>query len=709
MSVPAAESTPSPAVDRLGPRGEPVVVTLGNPNTGKSTLFNALTGLRQKVGNFPGVTVEHVLGYATFGELPVALVDLPGTYSLSAQSPDEIVAVDVLLGHVAEIGRPSLVLVVLDATNLRRNLFLASQVLELGLPVVIALTMTDQLDSNGIELDVAHLASHLGCPVVPVSTPRGVGLDQLRQEVANALRDPRPSALVLNASLRQASAALAARLGDVNRPVHPVEVERALTDRGGHAERRLEERYGASLTEALATIRQQIGQGRDLATLEARERYGWINRIVAEVERRAPRRHGWRDTLDHFLNHPLYGALFFVLAMATVFQSVFAWAAPLMDGIDGGVAALGAWLQARMPASLFTSFLIDGVLAGVGSVIVFLPQILILFMFIIFLEDSGYMSRAAFLVDRLMRWCGLSGQSFIPMLSSFACAVPGIMGTRVIANPNDRLATILAAPFMTCSARLPVYTLLISAFVPDERYLGGLLNLQGLVLLGFYLLGLLGAVGTAFLIKRVLYRGPVSRFLLEMPPYRWPDLRSVLIKLAARATIFLRRAGTVIFAVALVVWALASFPRDSDVDSSVQLERSYLGRASHVIAPAFAPLGWDWKVTAAVLASFPAREVVIAVLGTLYAVEADAEDAEGSLITRIRAAKHADGSPVFTLPMALGLMVFYALCLQCSSTVAVIRRETGGWRWPALAWSYMTVLGYLGAFACYQVGSALAG
>jgi len=340
-------------------------------------------------------------------------------------------------------------------------------------------------------------------------------------------------------------------------------------------------------------------------------------------------------------------------------------------------------------------------------VVVFLPQILILFAFIIFLEDSGYMSRAAFLVDRLMRWCGLSGQSFIPMLSSFACAVPGIMGTRVIANPRDRLATILAAPFMTCSARLPVYTLLISAFVPDTRYLGGALNLQGLVLLAFYLLGLFGAVGTAFLIKRVLYRGPVTRFLLEMPPYRWPNWRSVLTKLLARASIFLRRAGTVIFVVALVVWGLASFPQRLELDPTAQLEQSYLGRASHQIAPAFAPLGWDWKVTAAVLASFPAREVVIAVLGTLYAVEADAADAETSLSNRLRAAEHPDGSPVFTLPVALGLMVFYALCLQCSSTVAVMRRETGSWRWPALAWLYMTALGYLGALLCYRAGAAL--
>ncbi len=691
------------------PAQQPVLVTLGNPNTGKSTLFNALTGLKQKVGNFPGVTVEHLLGWTEIQGQQVTVVDLPGTYSLSAQSPDEIVAVDVLLGHRAEVGQPSMALVVLDATNLRRNLFLASQVLELGLPTVIALTMSDMLTESGVSLDVPALEALLECPVVPVAVTKGQGVDQLKRALAGALDDLRPHPLVLNRPLRQASATLAATLsaGLEGRALHPVEVERALTDKGGYAEQRLLGRCGLAAADALASTRQAVGQGRDLATLEARERYLWINRIVAQVEKRSPRQRTWRDGVDVLLNHPLYGALFFLLAMAVVFQSVFAWATPMMDAIDGATAGLGEAIRDRVGEGLWASFLIDGVIAGVGSVVIFLPQILILFAFIIVLEDSGYMSRAAFLVDRLMRWCGLSGQSFIPMLSSFACAVPGIMGARVIGNPRDRLATILAAPFMTCSARLPVYTLLISAFVPQKTWLGGLLNLQGLVLLAFYLLGLFGAVFTAFLIKRVLYRGPVTRFLLEMPPYRWPNLRSVLIKLLARAGIFLRRAGTLIFLVALLVWGLASFPQRQDASPTAQLEQSYLGQMSHQVAPVFAPLGWDWKVTAAVIASFPAREVVIAVLGTLYAVEADDENAEASLVGRLRASTHADGSPVFTLPMALGLMVFYALCLQCISTLAVIRRETASWRWPILAWSYMTGLGYLGALLCFRAGTAL--
>lgn len=685
----------------------PLLAAIGNPNTGKSTLFNALTGLSQKVGNFPGVTVEYVVGRTVCDGLPVSIVDLPGTYSLSAQSPDEAVAVDVLLGRVPDVPPPSAVLVVLDGTNLRRNLFLASQILEIGIPAVVALTMTDLLVPSGITLDIAALEARLGCPVVPLAGADAAGLERLKQALAATVRNPRVPALAITPTLRAAARELAGVLApQVTAAWHPVEVERALIDRGGPMEQRLVAQGGPGTQALLDSARLAAGQGRDLATLEARDRYSWINRVVGEVERRAPPRRRFRDTLDRTLNHPLYGALVFLFAMAVVFQAVFAGAAPLMNAIDGGIAHIGESLRAHLPDSLFTGFLIDGVLAGVGSVVVFLPQILILFAFIIFLEDSGYMPRAAFLVDRLMRWCGLSGQSFIPMLSSFACAVPGVMGTRVIGNPHDRLATILAAPFMTCSARLPVYTLLIAAFVPARSWFGGIVNLQGLVLLAFYLLGLIGAVLTAFLIKRVFYRGGTSRFLLEMPPYRWPTIRALTAKLLARALIFLRRAGTVIFLVSLVVWGLATFPRQSGLAPSAQLEQSFLGQMSHEVAPAFAPLGWDWKVTAAVIASFPAREVVIAVLGTLYAVEDDSGDPEATLIGRIRAAQHADGSPVFTLPMALGLMVFYALCLQCVSTMAVMRRETGSWRWPAFAWVYMTSLGYLGALACFQLGSA---
>ncbi len=706
MNAPARRPTPT----RL-----PVIVTIGNPNTGKSTLFNALTGLNQKVGNFPGVTVEYLIGRMRLPCGETTVVDLPGTYSISAQSPDEMVAVDVLQGRVPDVGLPDVVLVVVDATNLRRNLFLASQIIELGLPVVTALNMSDLTQAQGVELDVDRLAEALDVPVVPIAAAKGLGLDALRDALCRALVERRVSRLRLNPALHEAAEALCAELGSRAIATHRVEIERALLDRSGHAEQRLLALAGANFHTRLESLRHALGQGRDLATLEARDRYGWINQIVGTCERRGPARATWRDTADRIVNDPLWGGLIFLGAMAIVFQSVFAWATPLMDLIDAGANALSASLAAALPPGMLTSFLVDGVIAGVGSVVVFLPQIVILFAFIIVLEDSGYMSRAAFLVDRLMRWCGLSGQSFIPMLSSFACAVPGIMGTRVIANPRDRLATILAAPFMTCSARLPIYALLISAFVPDERYLGRLVNLQGLVLLLFYVLGLVGAVLTAFLVNRLLFTGPRTKFLLEMPPYRMPTLRSLLVKLLARVRIFLKRAGTIIFTVALVVWVLASFPApaptsgETPPSATARLEQSYLGRISRSITPVFEPLGWDWKVTAAVLASFPAREVVIAVLGTLYAVEDTGGDAGQRLSARIKESTHADGRPVFTLPVAIGLMVFYALCLQCASTVAVMRRETGSWRWPALAWTYMSVLGYGGALLCYQVGTALAG
>mgnify|MGYP003642281177 FL=1 len=694
---------------------QPVIVTLGNPNTGKSTLFNALTGMRQKVGNFPGVTVEHLRGETTIGERHVKVVDLPGTYSLAAQSPDEMVAIDVLLGRIEEVGHPDAILVVVDANNLRRNLFLASQVLELPLPVVVALNMIDVAKSQGATIDAAALSAALGAPVVSMCAARGEGLDDLRRALETALDGTAAARKPVDPALHDAAAGLAQELSSPGDTVSTLEAVRALIDAGGYAETRLLHKRPAAASR-LAAIREQLGQGRSLATLEARNRYSWINAIVNEVEQRASDVTRHSDRIDRVLNHPVLGSALFVFTMAVIFQSVFAWAAPLMDAIDGWSGSLGELVAAHVDSPLLASFLTDGVIAGVGSVLVFLPQIIILFAFIILLEDTGYMSRAAFLMDRLMRWCGLSGQSFIPMLSSFACAVPGIMSTRVIPGRRDRIATIIAAPFMTCSARLPVYALLIAAFVPPHKYLGGWVNLQGLVLLGFYLLGMIAGILTAYLLHRTILRGPTASFLLELPPYRLPNPRSILIKLYGRALIFLKRAGTIIFSIAIVIWFLASFPQASPVSApagdpqaqvrhrQATLEQSYLGTASKTVAPLFEPLGWDWKITAAVIASFPAREVVIAVLGTLYAI--DAED-EGSLIDRIKQSRWPDGRLVFSLPMALGLMVFYALCLQCVATIAVMRRETNTWRWPLFAWVYMTTLGYVGALLCFQIGSAI--
>ncbi len=713
---------------------QPVIAVVGNPNTGKSTLFNSLTGLRQKTANYPGVTVERHTGQLRLESGDVMLVDVPGAYSLAAHSPDELVSSDVLLGNMGDVPLPNAVLVVVDATNLRRNLFMTTQILELGAPVVVALNMTDLAHNRGIDIDAAALAVHLQAPVIPMAATRSKDIAALKSALQKAI-DTLPAAerRSFTPAIRKAAKRLCRDLNErLDLGLSAQEAERALIDKGGAVEARLLERApeaAALLDDARTALR---GKAPSVAALEARERYAWIDGVVAAVEQRGKSRQTIADVIDRVTSHPVSGALLFFAIMAIVFQAVFSWAGPLMDLIDAATAALGDRVAAVLPAGALASLLVDGVIAGVGAVVIFLPQILILFAFIIFLEDSGYMARAAFLMDRLMRACGLSGQSFIPMLSSFACAVPGIMATRVIPNPRDRIATMLAAPFMTCSARLPVYALLIAAFVPDITYYG-LVNLQGLVLFGLYMLGIVGGIFTALVMKRFALRGPTPTFLIEIPPYRWPNFKSMGIRLLDRGRIFLYRAGTIIFTVAVVIWALVYFPRSEAVleqydarritaestlqgaaleeelaaldnaESAALLEQSYLGRAGKTLEPAFAPLGWDWKITAGVIASFPAREVVVAVLGTIYAVGDDVDETDKRLLERLRKAKRPDGTPVFTLGLAVGLMVFYAFCLQCMATVAIMRRETNGWKWPVFAWCYMTGVGYLGAFLAYQL------
>ncbi|MDY6941976.1 MAG: ferrous iron transport protein B [Pseudomonadota bacterium] len=720
------------------PENPAVIAVIGNPNTGKSTLFNALTGLRQKVANYPGVTVERRTGELITDQGRFLLVDLPGTYSLAAHSPDELIAVEVLLGRIADLPRPKAVLVVVDASNLSRNLFLATQVMELGVPVVVALNMCDVANAKDIQVHSDELARRLGTHVVPMVASRGEGLNELKHALSEAIQTPSPVAEPCVPELKTTAREIARTLAGAGDNVSAYEVERALIDEGGFAEKHLVEQFGANLTDRLIQARHELAGDQSLAALDARKRYQRIAEYLRDVEIRGEDKVTWSDHIDRVVSQPLVGTLLFVAVMGAVFQAVFSWATPLMDLIDAATAIASHAAGTVLPEGALASLVTDGVISGVGSVVIFLPQILILFAFIILLEDTGYMARAAFLMDRLMRWCGLSGHSFLPMLSSFACAVPGIMGTRVIPDTRDRIATILAAPFMTCSARLPVYALLIAAFVPQERFVFGLINLQGLVLLGLYLLGIAGGVTTAFLLKRTLLRGPTPTFLMELPPYRIPNLRSVLLRLMERGRAFLVRAGSVIFVVTLVVWALAYFPRAEVIEeqfaqrqaevealeiaaesksarlvqlenelAAAQMEQSYLGRIGKTLAPIFHPLGWDWKLSAAVVASFPAREVVVAVLGTTYAVGGDVEAEDEGLRDRIRSATWPDGTLVFTLPVALGLMVFYAFCLQCAATVATIRRETNSWRWPVFAWTYMTTLGYLGALVCVQLGQAL--
>jgi ferrous iron transport protein B len=709
-------------------RAAGTIAVVGNPNAGKSSVFNRLTGLRQRTANYPGVTVERHIGRGVFGATTLDLIDLPGTYSLSPNSTDERIAVDVLFGRIIGTPRPDAILAVIDSTRLYQGLYLLQQLVELGRPMIVALTMSDAAQRQGIKIDFAMLQERLGgVAIYPVVATTGRGFAQLKEGLGRLLEASPPKIPAHWPEFRAVAERFAEQWRREGVAVHPIEVERLLIDSAAESSA-VDEQRRAQLASARSAL---FGNEPPLA-VEARRRYRWVRETLALVEVPGSRLASGGAAFVDWLNRPWPATIAFVLSMAIVFQAVFAWATPFMDLIDAGASALGTSVAAALPPGAFSSFVVDGVIAGVGSVVIFLPQILILFLFIILMEDTGYLARAAFLVDRAMRSVGLSGQSVIPLLSSFACAVPAIMATRVIPNRRDRIATILAAPFMTCSARLPVYALLIAAFVPSRAI--GIVNLQGLVLFGLYAIGIIGGVTTALLLRHSVLRGEKPTFILALPEFRMPNARTVGMKLLDRVHVFLRRAGTVIFAVAVVVWALAYFPRSPGVEqaraeatasaeatlSGPQLEariaeienraaadhlaQSWLGRAGQLVEPVFAPLGWDWRVSAAVIAGFPAREVVVAVLGTIYAVGDEAD--EQSLAGRLQEARWPDGRLVFTLPMVLGFLLFYAWCLQCAATLAVIRRETNSWRWPLFAWSYMTALGYTGALAIFQIGSA---
>ncbi len=737
------------------------VALVGNPNTGKSTLFNALSGLRQRVGNYPGVTVELKKGTVRHGATIWELIDLPGTYSLAARSPDEMVAVELLLGIRPEEPPPEVILSIVDATNLPRHLYLTTQLFDLGRPVVVAVNMTDLADKQGLRIDYKLLQQRLGVPVVPIQAHRGVGLPELCQAVLEAAQGPPPPPV----PFAEAVTAECDRLRQVaGKEVPPFLLQRALFDVGGAVERRLSDQLGPEFAAALTAARQRLEvAGLAVPAVEARTRYAWIRQTLqGVVQQPAAPPPSWTDRIDRVLTHRLWGTLLFLILMLLMFQSIFQWAGPLMDAIDAGREWAAATVAAQLDEGPLRSLLTDGVIKGVGAVLVFLPQIMILFGFIAVLEDCGYMARAAFLMDRLMSRCGLSGKSFIPLLSSVACAVPGIMATRVIEHPRDRLATILVAPLMSCSARLPVYILLIGAFLRE----GYPAWLPGLVLFGMYLIGFVTAPLVAWTLKRTLLRGETPVFVLELPPYRWPKLTAVVRRMVEAGQAFVVRAGTVILAAMIVVWALLYFPytdtagvpyplriaqaeeeaaaaqqrlerlppESTDPATAAERERlhtllaepqrlmgewkrhSWLGWIGRTLEPVFVPLGWDWKIGMAALASFPAREVVVGTLGIIYdvgevdpgAVEDDADEQGQTLRQAIQTEWAAD--PVrgrYAVPVALSVMVFFALCCQCVSTLAVIRRETHSWRWPAFTFAYMTLLAYVGAWLTFQLGAAV--
>ncbi|HKQ52833.1 MAG TPA: ferrous iron transport protein B [Pyrinomonadaceae bacterium] len=705
---PVAESGAGARVPSAPQR--PLMVALaGNPNAGKTTLFNALTGLRQKVANYPGVTVERKEGAWALspGAPPARLIDLPGLYSLDAASIDEQIARDVITGRVQGLPAPDVIVCVVDATNLERNLYLVTQLLEYGRPLVVALTMFDLAQKRKLEIDTRQLSSALGVEIVPVLVTQRLGLAALGEAVVSASAKTAAGAgwRLSDEAERELAALVGTNGNSVDRhtALRDLYAEELPED---ESRRRLVREARARLSESNPTWWQE----------PLLARYDWIEGVAARAVRdarngAAPHAPTAAERIDRVLTHKFFGPIILISVMLVVFQTIFSWAALPMDLIDSGFGRLGEVVGNLLPEGLLRDLLVDGVIAGVGGVVVFLPQILLLFFFIAVLEDTGYMARAAFLMDRLMRGVGLHGKAFMPLLSSFACAIPGIMATRTIENPKDRLATIMIAPFMSCSARLPVYTLMIAAFFSTQK-LFGFVSVGALMILAMYLLGILVAIGVAWVLKRTILKAPTPPLVLELPPYRVPNPLTILQMMLSRAWLFLKRAGTVILAISIILWALATFPRMERTGGEVdfhgeQLRQSFAGRAGHAIEPVIKPLGFDWKMGVALISSFAARETLVSTLSIIYNAGDDEDAGSDSVINAVREAKRPDGTRAWTPLVALSMMVFFVLAMQCMSTVAIVRRETNSWRWPLFMIAYMTVLAYLASLITYQGGRLL--
>jgi len=714
------------------------VAIAANPNTGKTTVFNRLTGAHQKVGNYAGVTVEiHEGRLALPRSGAVELLDVPGAYSLSARSREEELAIQAVAG-LAPFESPDLVVVVADATQLSRNLYFVLQVLELGLPCVVALNMTDMLVERGLVVDARALEAELGVRVVETAASTGRGMDELRAAIAAELeqapaRDLRRPAVVESAELREDLRLVRAAL-----PAHwsrgSAERERALAL---WALLSLEEQdelvdIPPALRECVAERRRRAAEaGRSIDTEIIQARYAWIDGRLPRFLREAQHRPRSRtERIDALLLNPLAGFAIFLLLMGIVFQSLFTWASPLMGLIEGVFDSLADWLRAALPAGLGREFLTEGLIAGVGSVLVFLPQILLLFLFIGLMEDTGYMARAAFLMDRVMRAIGLSGRAFVPMISGYACAVPAILATRTMERQRDRTLTMLVIPLMTCSARLPVYALMIGALFPPSEVFG-FVPVQGLLMVGMYLFSTLMALAAAAVLSRTLFKARTPPLILELPPYRMPHWPSVLRMMWQRSRAFLSQAGGVILVCTIVLWALLHFPRDAQRTADFETRRAALvargeahaeldaeeaaenmrtswgGQVGHAIEPTIAPLGFDWKIGIGLVGAFAAREVFVTTMGVVYGAGGDVDEASSTLRGKIKAESRADGRPVYTPLVGLSLMIFFALACQCMSTLAAVKRETQGWKWPVFLFAYMGVLAWLASFAVYQGGRAL--
>ena len=757
---------------------ERTVAVIGNPNTGKSTLFTALTGVHSRIGNYPGVTVEKKLGWFEHEGQSIRLVDLPGTYSLSPRTIDEMVSVDVLLGSQPDVGPLDAIVCIADASNLERNLYVVSQVLDLGLPTVLVLNMWDVAVERGIQIDVAELQRRLGIIVVPCEAHKRREINAVRSAIVRACEqtemtppDLFPPAFEDEARQLQADFQ---QHGGQDRPVYLV--KRLLLDVGGQLETPLTKSNPEILLPRLKAARERlIAAGCRVPSVEAKLRYGWARQVLKGVMTVPDKRPAtMTDTLDRWLTHKFWGLAVFCLTMFVVFQSISTVAEPLMAVFEYGQGQVGDLIGSFLPFGPLRSLLVDGVIAGVGGILVFLPQICLLFLFIALLEDCGYMARAAFLMDKLMTKVGLSGKSFVPLMSSFACAIPGIMATRTIENRRDRMVTILIAPLMSCSARAPVYWLMVAAFFPPIAWAGGWITLHGLMLFAMTFFGAVVAIPVALLFKKTLFKGETPPFVMELPSYKWPSPLIVLHRVFERAAAFVMRAGTLILATTILIWFLSYFPSDhteeqrilaeiqqtesrlepeltqkavletkreqlqqsdatpetgaqiEEIENQVQvldeqlqglqelkkarntiseqlLENSYLGRFGKVIEPAVKPLGWDWRIGVGVLASFPAREVIVSTLGTIYSLGGDVDEHSQGLQSAVQSATWPDGRPVYSIPVAMSIMVFFALCAQCASTLMVIHRETNHWGWAAFTFIYMTTLAYFAAWIAFVV------
>ncbi|HVF10064.1 MAG TPA: ferrous iron transport protein B [Abditibacteriaceae bacterium] len=745
MAILTPDSPPSEVATRR-------IALAGNPNAGKTTIFNALTGMRQKVGNYPGVTVEKKEGRCQLSDDTEAVIlDLPGAYSLSPKSPDEEIARDVLLGLLPEIPVPDVVVVVVDASNLERNLYLATQILELGIPTVIALNMCDVAEGHGRSVDARQLSQELGAPVVELVAVRGDGMAQLRAALMSVVAPPRPPVLHLPAGIEAARARLAEGIQSTtsNDGASPGIALRLLCSNVSIPPVR--ERFGPLVADTLAALRD-AGAGETslpsaaAGAAETQVRYAMLGEVVQRVMRPEARRavaHTFTDRADAILTHKVWGLLIFSLLTLLVFQAIYSWANYPMDLIDKSVAWLGTRTAALMPDGPLQDLLVHGIIAGVGAVIIFLPQIMVLFFFIGILEDTGYMARAAFLMDRMMGRVGLHGRAFIPLLSSFACAIPGIMATRTIASRRDRMTTILIAPLMSCSARLPVYMLMIGTFIPNQKVLG-FLSLRATLMFSLYALGVLVAMAAAFVFKKTLLKGPSPALMLELPPYKIPAWRNVVITMWERGSQFLKRAGTVILAISILLWFLLNYPQapaaspqapaisppsgirpgpgavppivnepstapeaaDEEQAAAERIRNSFGGWIGRAVEPFIAPLGFNWKIGIGLIGAMSAREVFVATMGTVYSV-GDADEKSVPLQVAMQRDKWPDGRDVWTPLVAVSLLVYFVIAMQCISTLAIVKRETNSWRWPIFMQIYMTGLAWIASFIVYQGGKLL--